>query len=64
MAYASLEEFVLRLERMGELRRIRYPADPRLEITEIADRVVKAGGPAPEGRFAELSLLEAGVPIG
>lgn len=46
MAYASLEEFVLRLERMGELRRIRYPADPYLEITEIADRVVKAGGPA------------------
>lgn len=46
MAYASLEEFVLRLERMGELRRIRYPADPHLEITEITDRVVKAGGPA------------------
>src|SRR4051812_12982675 len=46
MAYASLEEFALPLEQMGELRRIRYPADPHLEITEITDRVVKAGGPA------------------
>jgi 4-hydroxy-3-polyprenylbenzoate decarboxylase len=46
MAYATLDEFVAEIERMGELRRIRYPADPYLEITEIADRVMKAGGPA------------------
>src|SRR5688500_5941386 len=46
MAYATLDDFIQRLERMGELKRIRYPADPYLEITEIADRVVKAGGPA------------------
>src|SRR5919109_617590 len=46
MAYASLEEFVRHIERMGELKRIRYPADPHLEITEIADRVMKAGGRA------------------
>jgi 4-hydroxy-3-polyprenylbenzoate decarboxylase len=46
MAYATLDEFVRRLERMGELKRIFYPADPYLEITEITDRVVKAGGPA------------------
>ncbi len=46
MAYATLDDFVNRLEQMGELKRIRYPADPHLEITEITDRVVKAGGPA------------------
>lgn len=46
MAYSTLDDFVLRLERMGELKRIQYPADPYLEITEITDRVVKAGGPA------------------
>ncbi len=46
MAYRSLEEFVQRLEGLGELKRIRYPADPHLEISEITDRVVKSGGPA------------------
>ncbi|HEY3411751.1 MAG TPA: menaquinone biosynthesis decarboxylase [Armatimonadota bacterium] len=44
--YNSLTEFIQRLEDAGELRRIAYPADPNLEITEIADRVMKAGGPA------------------
>lgn len=46
MAYASLREFIHALDRAGELRRITYPADPVLEITEIADRVMKRGGPA------------------
>src|SRR4249920_4209219 len=32
--------------REGELVRIQAEVDPRLEITEITDRVVKAGGPA------------------
>lgn len=46
MAYASLQDFVKTLERQGELKRISWPADPNLEITEIADRVMKSGGPA------------------
>lgn len=46
MAYSGFQEFLKRLERAGELKRIREPVDPVLEITEIADRVVKAGGPA------------------
>jgi 4-hydroxy-3-polyprenylbenzoate decarboxylase len=46
MPYATSDDFVRRLERLGELKRISYPADPYLEITEIADRVVKSGGPA------------------
>lgn len=48
MAYASLGEFIGRLERAGELRRIDKSVSPILEITEIADRVMKmpGGGPA------------------
>jgi 4-hydroxy-3-polyprenylbenzoate decarboxylase len=46
MAYNSLEEFVQVLERRGELRRVSYPVKPELEIAEIADRVMKRGGPA------------------
>lgn len=46
MAYNSLMEFVQVLERAGELRRITHPVKADLEITEIADRVMKRGGPA------------------
>ena len=46
MAYHDLREFIAALERAGELRRIRTEVDPILEITEIADRVSKRGGPA------------------
>jgi 4-hydroxy-3-polyprenylbenzoate decarboxylase len=46
MAYGSMKAFVDRLEAAGELVRIGVAVDPILEITEIADRVVKAGGPA------------------
>lgn len=46
MPYPTLQDFITDLDAIGELRRIRYPADPHLEITEIADRVMKAGGPA------------------
>lgn len=46
MAYESLQEFVKKLEEKGELKRIQTPVDPELEITEIADRVIKSDGPA------------------
>ncbi len=46
MAYRDLHEFITALERAGQLRRVRESVSPVLEITEIADRVVKAGGPA------------------
>jgi 4-hydroxy-3-polyprenylbenzoate decarboxylase len=46
MAYNSLQEFVQVLEREGELKRIAHPVKPELEIAEIADRVMKRGGPA------------------
>ncbi len=46
MAFKNLSEFTSELERRGELKRVKALADPHLEITEIADRVMKAGGPA------------------
>lgn len=46
MAYRDLREFIRRLEKEGELKRISAEVDPVLEITEITDRVTKAGGPA------------------
>jgi 4-hydroxy-3-polyprenylbenzoate decarboxylase len=46
MAYKDLHEFVLNLEQRGLLKRISAEVDPDLEITEITDRISKAGGPA------------------
>ena len=46
MSAPDLQTFVRQLEERGLLQRITVEVDPILEITEIADRVVKAGGPA------------------
>jgi 4-hydroxy-3-polyprenylbenzoate decarboxylase len=46
MAWADLREFLDRLEKDRDLTHVRVPVDPRLEITEIVDRVVKRRGPA------------------
>ena len=46
MTYDSLRDFVEALDRAGELHRIEAEVDPKLEISEITDRVVKRGGPA------------------
>ena len=46
MKYKDLRDFIAQLETQGELKRIAVEIDPRLEMTEICDRVLKAGGPA------------------
>jgi 4-hydroxy-3-polyprenylbenzoate decarboxylase len=46
VAYENLSEFLTALETDGDLVRIRQRVSPRLEISEIADRTVKVGGPA------------------
>src|ERR1700761_8742359 len=46
MALKDLRDWIALLEREGELVRISTEVDPDLEITEIVDRTVKAGGPA------------------
>ncbi|WP_028489843.1 4-hydroxy-3-polyprenylbenzoate decarboxylase [Thiothrix lacustris] len=46
MKYQDLRDFIQQLEKMGELKRITVEVDPYLEMTEIADRVLRSGGPA------------------
>lgn len=46
MKYHDLRDFVAQLEKIGELKRVRTPVSPNLEITEICDRVLRAQGPA------------------
>jgi 4-hydroxy-3-polyprenylbenzoate decarboxylase len=46
LKYADLRDFITALEQRGELVRITAEVDPKLEMTEIADRTLRAGGPA------------------
>ncbi len=46
MAYSDLRDFIGQLERIGELKRVGAEVSPRLEMTEVCDRVLRAGGPA------------------
>ena len=46
MKYKDLREFIAGLEQRGDLLRIQTEVDPVLEMTEIADRTLRAGGPA------------------
>ncbi len=46
MAYQDLRDFIVQLEEDGELVRIRQKINPDLEITEVSDRTLRAGGPA------------------
>jgi 4-hydroxy-3-polyprenylbenzoate decarboxylase len=64
LKYRDLRDFLSQLERRGELKRITAPVSTNLEMTEISDRVLKAGGPAllfenaqDNGRPAEMPVL-------
>jgi 4-hydroxy-3-polyprenylbenzoate decarboxylase len=60
MPFSDLHDWVAFLEREGELKRVAAEVDPELEITEIVDRTVKAGGPAllfEKPRGSQLPLL-------
>ncbi len=46
MPFKSLQHFISTLENAGELVRIKEFVSPRLEISEIADRIVKNNGKA------------------
>ena len=60
MTIDSLREFVAEIERAGELVRITHPVKTRLEIAEIADRVMKSPGGGP-GLLFEHPVLDSGV---
>ncbi|QYN43670.1 4-hydroxy-3-polyprenylbenzoate decarboxylase [Gilliamella sp. ESL0441] len=46
MNFTDFRDFLTYLEEQGELKRITYPVNPYLEMTEIADRVLRSQGPA------------------
>jgi len=65
MSFASLRDFIDRLERAGRLKRVSAPVSPDLEMTEIQTRLLAEGGPAVlfenvvhgDGRKAEMPVL-------
>lgn len=67
MYFKDFAHYLQMLEQRGELHRVRAEADPLLEITEIADRMVKQGGPAllfeqPSGARFPLAINVFGTP--
>src|SRR5450432_2071722 len=77
MPYDDLRDFIRALEKNKELKRIPFMVDPKLEITEFADRSVKNGGPAllfenPKGSkipllvngFASMRRMEIALQVG
>ncbi len=46
MSYRDLRDFITQLEALGELKRVAHPVDPHLQMTEVCDRTLRAGGPA------------------
>ncbi|MGB5446330.1 MAG: UbiD family decarboxylase domain-containing protein, partial [Psychromonas sp.] len=46
MKFDDLRDFIAQLEEKGLLKRISQEIDPNLEMTEISDRTLRAGGPA------------------
>ncbi|MFZ4538952.1 4-hydroxy-3-polyprenylbenzoate decarboxylase [Propionivibrio sp.] len=61
MKYHDLRDFIAQLESIGELKRIGVEVDTRFEMTEICDRVLRAGGPAilfekPKGALGRTSI--------
>jgi 4-hydroxy-3-polyprenylbenzoate decarboxylase len=66
MPTRDLREWIALLEREGELVRIAAEVDPYLEMTEIVDRTVRAGGPAllferPKGSAIPLLINQFGT---
>jgi len=57
VAYRDLRDFIAQLEAGGELVRVKAAVDPKLEMTALCDRALRAHGPAllfenPAGAFA------------
>jgi len=46
MKYRDLRDFIGQLEKLGELRKLKDPVSPKLEMTAIGDQLLRSGGPA------------------
>ncbi|HEU0200384.1 MAG TPA: UbiD family decarboxylase domain-containing protein, partial [Burkholderiaceae bacterium] len=60
--YQDLRDFIRQLEGVGELKRIGLAVSTNLEMTEVCDRTLRAGGPAllfehPAGGAAGMPVL-------
>ena len=60
MPYASLRDFMARLEQAGRLVRVKAPVSPVLEMTEIQTRLLAEGGPAVLVEDARVTLRTPG----
>ena len=56
MTLDNLREFIREIDRIGELTRVKHPVSARLEIAEIADRVMKSPGGGPALLFEHVLL--------
>ncbi len=68
MKYRDLRDFVSQLEQRGELKRVAVEVDPKLEMTEVCDRTLRASGPAllferPKGYDIPLLANLFGTPL-
>ncbi len=61
--YRDLRDFIAQIEQRGALRRIAAPVSTNLEMTEIGDRVLRAGGPALLFENARHDGKPAGRPV-
>ncbi|MCG8610675.1 MAG: 4-hydroxy-3-polyprenylbenzoate decarboxylase [Pseudomonadales bacterium] len=67
MHYQDLRDFIKQLEKQGQLKRVTQEVDPYLEMTEICDRTLRAGGPAilfenPKGKSVPVLANLFGTP--
>lgn len=63
MKYRDLRDFIAQLEAKGDLKRITQPVSTSLEMTEISDRVLRAGGPALLFENAQQQGAKAAMPV-
>ena len=61
MKYKDLRDFIVQLEKIGQLKRIKQPISTNLAMTEISDRTLRMQGPA---LLFENPVNEQGLPIG
>ena len=61
--YRDLRDFIAQLDAKGDLKRITQPVSTSLEMTEISDRVLRAGGPALLFENAQQQGAKAAMPV-
>src|SRR5579863_9977625 len=61
MPYASLRDFIARLEAAGRLKRVQTMVSPHLELTEIQTRLLAEAGPAV--LFENVACYRSAMPV-